>query len=782
MTSACMRTLEGAALALLLFASASAQSVHGIMLNTQGEPLIGGHVTILGTNTGVATNTDGMFEIKMRPGRQTLIGSFIGYLSDTATVEVREGERLRKDFRLIPSTIEIVGMDVYAGQYNSAEEVMLSAIARKERYLAAIYNYEYAAYSRTAFIPSAGSGKETIGGIAEVQSRGFFEAPGKFQEVVLAKRQTANFSDLFNIFSSGKVLSVLDDVLLIDELAVISPLNRRAMKYYRFAMIDTTFHEKRRVFNIAITPASDAVPLFEGRISIIDGAYTVVDLTLYGREKVKSTLKSDIVLHQAFREFEDFFWFPVQCDLAFTMDLGIPGAKKLRIKQSHHYTDYRFNSPSFKHRFDERLLRGGELSQADAESVWTNSQAVGLSTEEREAYHTLDSAMATKSFLLKALIKLPELYLKAKLLPVTEFSDFYSYNRVEGNRLGMGLEFKEILPWLSLTAIGGYGTADKRTKGTLAADVAIVPEHVYVNGSAFRQIRFLDPYYKYRRYDITAQQLLFNRDYADYYYAAGWQTGASWKVSEYVQTAIAYSVYEVETARNNAHASLFNRGRAARPMVDAGDGCYHRIDAAFTLDTRSWYDYGWGRIQNWAEDFVRLSVEYSATPHGVANGNETFEQYRVFVNAYTKISPWLNINAAVTAGRLTNDRVTHRLFHLPGSYGSLSELNQFRSLTTDTYAGSAYASVFLENNFKNTVFNILHLPFLMNSKYDLFLCGGAGWIERAGSGDHARSTAVVSEAGFGIGNILFYLRMNFTWRITPKEERGFFFTVGSTFN
>lgn len=78
--------------ALLCFVSMTAQNltVHGIVEEQSGEPLIGASV-VAGdrTRNAVATDVDGKFTLTVAPGTKLTV-SYIGY--ETKTVTVHEGE------------------------------------------------------------------------------------------------------------------------------------------------------------------------------------------------------------------------------------------------------------------------------------------------------------------------------------------------------------------------------------------------------------------------------------------------------------------------------------------------------------------------------------------------------------------------------------------------------------------------------------------------------------------------------------------------------------------
>jgi hypothetical protein len=780
-----MRLFKVSIIFLSLTTVIFSQSISGYLLNDQNQPLIGGSISILGTNMGVAANNDGFYRIKLHQGIYNIVVSNIGYQSDTVLISIKENQDLRKDFSLKPATILLEEILVFSKNLNSAEEIILKAIDRKEEYLKKIRNYEYSAFSKTTFILKPDSNKEVIGGLTEVLSKGFFQAPNNFQEVILAKRQTANFSEVYNIFSSGRILSTLDDVLNIDELSVISPLNKNALNYYHFNTVDTTYYDSRRVFNIAFKPKNNTLPLFEGKISIIDGLYCVIAVQLIGGERIKSTIKSDIKIRQSFREFEGYFWFPIQYDIAFNLDIGLPNVKKIYIHQLSHLTDYVFNSKSFNHKFNNMEHIESNLSTQENDSVWHSSQYIELTKSEKDTYRSIDSSMAVKNFLAKFLIELPGLYLKIKQLPITELWDFYHNDRVEGNYIGLGANFNNVLGLSKLMLTSGYGFSDKRTKYDFDFGYNLEGNMLEITGDLDNSIKFLNGMYDYRKYDITFQKIFFNNDYADYYYSRGWGTGLNLDIDRDIRISLSFSHSLESNTSVNSDFSLFNTNESQRKTVPILTGNFNELKFSFAFDNRRYNDFGWGYIQNFAENYFRFEFDYEIAPQQIFENNYPYQQLYILLNSFSKLNSYLNIKILAESGYLDNDTLSQKFFHLPGTYGSYSGSNLFRTIKEDSYMGNSYTGIFIENNFKNTIFNLLSIPFLKNSKYDLYIFSNYGWINAKPWSNGTiinNKTNSISEAGFGIGNILFYLRFDFTWRITPMQGNNFYFNVSSIFN
>ena len=83
---------------LALPAVTLSQSVSGYLYDDQHQPLVGGNILLLGTNTGAATNSDGFYSLRVSHGRHRIVASFMGYQNDTFVVSVNTYDHLKKNF------------------------------------------------------------------------------------------------------------------------------------------------------------------------------------------------------------------------------------------------------------------------------------------------------------------------------------------------------------------------------------------------------------------------------------------------------------------------------------------------------------------------------------------------------------------------------------------------------------------------------------------------------------------------------------------------------------
>lgn len=74
----------------MLTAAVSAANITGVVLNDQGEVLIGASVYWANTTKGTATDLDGNFTLPTEPSTSLLVSSYIGYHNDTIKVSGKE--------------------------------------------------------------------------------------------------------------------------------------------------------------------------------------------------------------------------------------------------------------------------------------------------------------------------------------------------------------------------------------------------------------------------------------------------------------------------------------------------------------------------------------------------------------------------------------------------------------------------------------------------------------------------------------------------------------------
>lgn len=112
------------ALTLLLCGSASllAQNatIKGKVTDTDGAPLTGASLLVVGKSAGTATDANGMYTLQVQAGTFTLEVSYLGYETTSRSISVKAGETVTADFSLAEGSL-------------IAEEIVVSASRQAEK-------------------------------------------------------------------------------------------------------------------------------------------------------------------------------------------------------------------------------------------------------------------------------------------------------------------------------------------------------------------------------------------------------------------------------------------------------------------------------------------------------------------------------------------------------------------------------------------------------------------------------------------------------------------------
>jgi len=100
------------------------RQVTGTVTDKEGEPIIGANVSIKNTTTGIMTDVNGKYSLPVSGNNETLVFSYIGYISQEITV----GNRSLFDIILLENTLEIDEV-VVVGYGTARKREIVSAMA-----------------------------------------------------------------------------------------------------------------------------------------------------------------------------------------------------------------------------------------------------------------------------------------------------------------------------------------------------------------------------------------------------------------------------------------------------------------------------------------------------------------------------------------------------------------------------------------------------------------------------------------------------------------------------
>jgi len=219
----------------------NAQStIRGNIQNEAGEPLEFASIFIKENGKGAIANAEGVYEIRLAPGRYTMVFQYLGYTTLVKEFKAVKGAQ-QLDIVLKKQAYQLQEVQVVAGEEDPAYTVMRKAIAKADYHRNQLDSYEAKVYikgsGRMINAPAlfrAQIEKEgldsTTAFVTESVSRIEFQRPNKYKETVLSIRSQGEDNDTSpNGYFQG---SFYDD----DNDGSVSPLSRKAFAYYKFKL------------------------------------------------------------------------------------------------------------------------------------------------------------------------------------------------------------------------------------------------------------------------------------------------------------------------------------------------------------------------------------------------------------------------------------------------------------------------------------------------------------------------------------------------------------------
>ena len=125
------------------------------------------------------------------------------------------------------------------------------------------------------------------------------------------------------------------------------------------------------------------------------------------------------------------------------------------------------------------------------------------------------------------------------------------------------------------------------------------------------------------------------------------------------------------------------------------------------------------------------------------------------------------------------------LYALPGNLESVSKNWTFRTVRMNEYFGDKFAILFIEHQFNDELFRLLRIPYVEDLELQLTGLFNIGWL---GISEKSKSILPVAgkelnkpliETGFGIGHVLFPIRLEFVWRLNHLENNKFVISLNT---
>ena len=297
--------------ACLLFSTfAFAGGIKGYINDNNGAPLPFAAIYIVETGSGTAANVEGYYELRLAPGKYTVVFQYLGYQPLQKKVTVGESFK-QVDVALQPEALELKEVDVVGSREDPAYTVMRKAIAKASYHRQQVDRYEVEVYIKgsgrikdSPFLLQNAMEKEgidsTIAFTSESVSFLTYTRPNTYDERVISYKVTGDDNDLDpNSYIQGSFYEPEFE-------EAISPLSPRAFAYYKFKHEGFFMDRGYGINKIRVIPRNPGEDVFDGLIYIVEDEWSIHSLQLQTNK-----LGFEFNIEQSYAPIDGKAWLPV---------------------------------------------------------------------------------------------------------------------------------------------------------------------------------------------------------------------------------------------------------------------------------------------------------------------------------------------------------------------------------------------------------------------------------------------------------------------------------------
>lgn len=771
-------------------------SLKGKVLDkADGLALSFANIRISNSSIGTASNIEGDFELRLKPDNYTIIISYIGYKSDSINVNLNANKNLMIPLERI--SINLPEVTVLPKE-NPANEIIRRAMKAKKEREEKLDSYIFRAYTKglikttksisaqdrsiTLGITSRDTGTLKITGIIENESIGYFQKPSSYKDEILARKQSSNTPSSINILTGGRLIQnfYTDDIQFFGK-QLASPISEEALDYYYFDLKDTLAYDNRAVYKIYFETKDRSDPGFYGTIYIADKTFNLEKLEVFlNRAANPGGIFDNVNIFQQFQLYSDNISMPI--DYHIFAEGNIWGIAKFGFELNSIFFDYDINPKIPEDKFDMALIK--VLPDADKKdsTYWKNTQTIPNTLDEIKAYARIDSVESIpRTFWDNFSFFSPHLNLNDNY-SFTGLMGLYHFNRIEGHALDFGFFGRNLSDKrFNWSTEFSYGFSDKKFKQDINAQYYIGEYRTgEINLGAYNKITDLfGESTQYNRLTSTALSWITKVDFRDYFYTRGIDFSVDEQVFPVLKLGTGFFYREDKNAYNNSDFSLLNQKRTYRKNRLITPVNNFAVTGSFTLDLRKYIEDGYFRRRTaFGDPFFLLSGIFTASL-----GADSYQQYNS--NFYAFIPSYRSTNFVINTNLLlSNGSVPIQMMRaLAGNIESGGKNFTFRTLRIGEVFGDQVFSVNIEHNINDELFRFLNIPVLEDIQLLLSFHFNMGWSSISKEGKEMNRRALndnyqmpyinkatefihpFMEAGFGLGQILIPMKLEFTWKL-----------------
>jgi hypothetical protein len=743
------------------------------------------------TETALSALTDegGHFRFELAPGAWRLEIRRIGYEPASATITL-EPAGTRATLYLRPLPVALAPVTV-AARPDPARDIIARTIAHKRDVLATLQDYRYDGYVKFV-VRDLGRPPDSAASvvlITETRTSAYWEHPDRYQETILARRQSKNLAAAENLVSVGEIVNFNRNRIDLRKYAIVSPIADDALAHYDYHTLDTLAVDGRRVFRLAIEPKSQASPLFVGIIDILDSTYDVLAVNLGVNAAARFNYVTNVRYEQRLRDVGGGRWLPYlirltgEVHLTFSLP-GYPG--QLAFEHVASLDHYRFDQG---HRPPDvgqyRIIVDAQADRPDS-AAWSAPSPVPLTDAERAAWARIDSTERRPSLGRRLLGGV------GATVALATNPDFFHFNRVDGSYLGAAWDWRQLPGW-SFTTKLGYADGRDAWQYRVGATRRLSEARQLWVGWSYQDETVHRPTLISGSYNPTYRALFSRLDPLDYYRERGLRLAVGGRVVNFTRLELGYADLVQSSLPVNTAYTVFAVSRPVRANPPIHDGHLRALTGRVIYDSRQLVREKGEDLRLRSLTWTRITLGAELAAPDLIRNDFSYRRYTLQLERQQRTFN-LGITTILVAGGIATGYVPpQRYFTVDHGMQTLTyQRNGFNTLGDTNYSGTRVAMLAARHDFDRLLFAKSHLPLIERLPFTFSLHGGVFWTDFI---DHIPYPATdtllftarkpYTELGFGLGNLTpflspFNLAAHVTWQLSSYPTHRVRFGFGLT--
>ena len=499
-----MRAVKANILILFLFGYFSVQSqtfIEGQVFDAATKEPVGyANIYIKGTTIGTTTDDTGYYQLKLQTIYDSVSAAYLGY--SEATQPIKKQDKQRINFMLEASQ-SMLAEAVIIGSKESLEDYLIRKILenKDKNDKKHLQNYSYESYNKIELdvknmsekfmnrkilkpfkfvfdnIDSTSEDEPFLPMLLSESISDFYYTNklNKKREIIRASKISGVNDASFNEFLSATYqdIDVYDNAYTIIDKQFISPIANSCKTFYRYKVIDTLVLDNVVHYKLMFEPKTKGDNTFFGSFIVSENNYAIKGIQLRMAPHVNINFVKKIEINQDFDFVDQQFWMMTN-DYLLVEFSPLEKMPAIITRKNAVYRNFKINT-SFNDSVISKMKEELYIDEREVkkdQAYWDSSRFIQLSKNEAAVYHIIDTLKTVPAY--KTYVDIINLVLTGyyKIGPVElgPIVSLISYNKLEGWRFGAGIRTNyKMCDWAQVGGHFAYGLRDKRFKGDVNA-------------------------------------------------------------------------------------------------------------------------------------------------------------------------------------------------------------------------------------------------------------------------------------------------------------------------